>query len=138
MRQAILPLSLVFGSLALVAAFVWWIFESQREDVAVARSFLTNLATQDFDASRALMTPLLSATLTESEINRAFGRLEEWDRLRIGQRSSTTSGGSRQTEMWGLGTTISGCESELYVRTRDGLVDAINITPICPSPSVDA
>ncbi|MEX3016514.1 hypothetical protein [Gymnodinialimonas hymeniacidonis] len=132
MKKAILPITLGLAGLGLTVWLFWWAFESQREDVAVARAFLTHIAAEEYDQAQTLLTPLLASRLSPTALDRQFGRIEPWERLRFGERSSNSSSDGRRTQIWGLGITVSGCESELFVRLQDGLIDEYNVTPLCP------
>lgn len=136
MRHAILPVSLGLAGLAITAAFMWWIFAGQREDVAVARAFLSHIAAEEHSRARALLSPALAAQLPADMLEREFGTIEAWDRLRFGRRNTQSFGEGRETELHGTGTTGSGCRSTLFLRLSGGLIDAFDITPLCPRPEL--
>ena len=138
MRKAILPVSLGLFGLALTAWFMWWIFEGQREDVAIARAFLTHVAAEEYTDARALMTQPLAVRIPSAALSQQFGQIEPWHRLRFGQRSSQSFGEGRETELWGRGIAVSGCESDLYIRMRSGLIDQYEVTPLCPLAGEEA
>ncbi len=138
MRKAILPITLGLAGLGVTAWFFWWAFESQRADVAVARSFLNHVAAEEFTQAQTLLSPLLASQMPRTALGQQFGRIEPWNSLSFRNRSSNSSSDGRQTELWGTGTAVSGCESELYIRLRDGLIDEYNITPLCPMIGQDA
>lgn len=138
MKRAILPVSLGLAGLAATGALMWWAFESQREDVAVARAFLTHIAAEEHAEARALMTPALATRLADGGLARMFGQIEPWDHIGFSSRSSNSAGGMRRTELYGTGEAISGCESGLIVELRNGLIDSFNVTPLCPRADVEA
>lgn len=132
MRKAILPISLGLGGLALTVWLFWGLFATQRADVAVARNFLTQVAAADYGAAQGLMTPALADRAGPVVLSGMFNRIEPWERIRFSSRRSHSSGGSYITDLVGRGITASGCESALAMTLIDGLVDAFNVTPLCP------
>lgn len=116
MKRAILPISLGLAGLAATVWFFWWIFEGQREDVAVARAFLNHIAAEEMAEARALMTPALAIQLPTATMSQRIGQIEPWERIRFGQRSSEGFDPARETELFGVGIAVSGCESDLYIR----------------------
>ncbi len=133
-----IPITLAVLGLGPFVALAWWIFASQRDDVATARAFLTHIAEDDHAAARALMSPPLAVQMSTTRLSREFGQIEMWESLSFPNRSSNTTNGTRETEIYGTGTAMSGCESDLMIRLIDGLVDAFNVTPLCPRSGVDA
>lgn len=133
MRRAILPITLTAAGLGAFGLLMWSIFAGQRDDVAIARDFLTFLAEGDHVAAAKLVTPELGAELRARPLTQVFGEIEDWTALRFPSRSSDMSNGRRMTEITGTGETISGCESRLSLRLIDGLVDMVNVTPLCPA-----
>lgn len=138
MRRAILPVSLGLAGLALSVWLVWMIFESQRQDVAIARAFLTHVAAQELTQAGDLMTPALATRIGPRGLQPLFGEIEAWDHIGFSSRSTNTAQGVRRTELRGTGTALSGCESLLRMVLVDGLVDAFNVTPLCPAADVAA
>lgn len=137
MHRAILPVTLGLGGLALTIGGAWAIFATQREDVGIARSFLTHIAAQDHEQARALMTPALQNRLRGMGLERTFGEIEPWDH--IGFSSRTTNGLSehRQTQLYGSGEAQSGCESGLDILLINGLVEAFTVSPLCHLAGTD-
>ena len=137
MRRAILPVSLGLGGLALTVWLVWTLFAGQREDVAIARSFLTLIAEADHAAAEALMTPALSARVGPRGLSELFGQIEPWDHIGFRSRDTNGGGSARRTELFGTGEAQSGCESALTIRMIGGLIDAFNVTPLCLRTRID-
>ncbi|WP_224813835.1 hypothetical protein [Hasllibacter sp. MH4015] len=137
-KSPLIPITLGLLSLAGIAWLFWSIFATQRDDVSVARAFLTHVAAGDHAEARALMSPALAVQLPTTRMAAEFGDIEPWDRLAFPQRNSNTSNGIRRTEIYGTGHAVSGCESDLVIVLIDGLVDAFNVTPLCPAIGVDA
>lgn len=138
MKRAILPLSLVTLGVCLFGWLIWTAFESQRADVAVARSFLTHIAAAEYDEAQALMTPALMAQAGPDTLTFGFGTIEPWERIRFTSRQSNNTGDLRRTDLSGRGITVTGCESTLRMRLVNGLIDAFDVTPLCPATGVDA
>ncbi|MBL4627597.1 MAG: hypothetical protein JKY00_06075 [Roseicyclus sp.] len=139
MRRAILPVSLTLAGFFLMGWLFWGAFEAQRQDVAVARAFLTHLAAEEHPQATALMTPALSDRVGPGGLARFFGQIEPWDHIGFSSRSSRGGGDdARITELHGTGDAASGCESGLAIRLIDGLIDAFDVTPLCPRVATDA
>ena len=135
MRRAVFPISMLALALGLLGGVMWWLFAGQRDDVATARMFLRHLASGDHAAAHALMTPALAEDLPVDLLNAEFSGIEEWDHLGFSNRITNGFGPARLTEIYGRGTSITGCESGLVLRLISGEVDALNITPLCRSDS---
>ena len=133
MKRAILPISLTLLGLGPFVAFFWFMFSTQRDDVATARAFLTHLAAQDYRAAQALMTPELAAQVTAQDLARSIGPLQPWERIGFSSRSTEGFGTARTTDLIGFGRAQGDCGSPLSLRLRGGLVDAFNLQTLCPA-----
>lgn len=130
MRKAFGWIGGIFGLVAF-GAVMWNLFGSQRDDVALAREFLTLMAGDQYAAAEKMVTPGLAAELETRPLAQVFGDLQEWSELSFPNRSSNSANGRRVTEITGTGTTVTGCESALSIRLVNGLIDAANISPVC-------
>lgn len=138
-RRAIVPVTLGVGSLAAFIWMAWAIFDSQREDVAIARAFLTHIATEQNTQAIALMAPILVDDIGgPGELQSRFGEIEPWDHIGFSSRNTTGFGDMRTTELFGVGEAVSGCESVLHIQMVNGLIHAFNISPLCPQVGTDA
>lgn len=138
MKGTLLPISLGLAGLALLVWLVWGLFATQRADVATARAFLTEIAEGRHEAAEARMTGALVQRVGPGGLGRLFGPVEPWTRLGFTARETDHSGGTRRTDLRGTGRTPSGCESRLRLTLIDGLVDAFDVTPLCPAVEVAA
>ena len=136
-RRAIVPISIVTAALIPFGWLMWMAFEGQREDVATARAFLTHVATGQHAEAEALMSPTLSQRLGTGGLQRVFGQIEPWDHIGFSSRDTQSGGSARATSLYGVGETVSGCESVLRVELIGGLIDAFNVTPLCPRTDTD-
>ena len=122
----------------LTAALVWWLFTGQREDVAIARAFLTHIAQEEHFEAHALMSPELAAQVPTATLAQQFGQIQPWDHIGFRQRSTQSFGDARATELHGHGTTASDCVSTLYIRLYAGQIVQYDVTPLCRVVGEDA
>lgn len=137
-RRAIVPVTLGLGSLAAFIWMAWAMFDSQREDVVVARAFLTHIATEQHTQAIALMTPALVDEIGPQGLQRRFGQIEPWDHIGFSSRNTNGTGDVRTTELFGVGEAVSGCESVLRIQMVNGLIQAFDVSPLCPRVGTDA
>lgn len=137
MHNGVVPVTLGLGALALVAWGFWSLFATQREDVAIARTFLTHIAAEDHAQATAMMTPALQDRLGTSGLPRLFGEIEPWDHIGFSSRSTNGFSEFRQTQLYGRGEAPSGCESGLDILMINGLVEAFSVLPLCPRTGTD-
>lgn len=130
-RRAVVPVTLGLGSLALIIWGAWALFETQREDVVVARAFLTHIAAENHAAAHALLAPALGNSLGRAGLAHRFGRIEPWDHIGFSSRNTGSTGDGRTTELLGTGEAISGCESTLRIQMINGLIHSFDVTPLC-------
>lgn len=131
LRPAIVPVSLGLGGLALMTIPFWGLFENQREDVALARAFLTHIAANERTEANALMAPALADQIGVGGLERLFGQIEPWDHIGFSSRNTNGIGEMRTTELYGVGEALSGCESALHIQIVNGLIHSFNVTPVC-------
>lgn len=131
MRQAIVPITLGLGSLALMIWGGWVLFAGQRDDVATARAFLTHIAAGEHLAATGLMAPALAEQLTPTSLAHRYGRIEPWDHIGFSSRNTNGAGEMRQSELFGVGDAQSGCESMLRIMMVNGLIHSFTIAPLC-------
>lgn len=136
-RRAIVPISLAVVSVSFMGALIWMAFGGQRDDVAVSRAFLTHIAAEEHSEARALMHPSLAAQVAPGGLARLFGEIEAWDHIGFASRSSNGLGDGRFTTLYGVGEAVSGCESTLRIELLGGLIQAFDITPLCPRAGTD-
>lgn len=136
-RRAALPVSLAIFSIAAMGWMGWSAFETQREDVATTRAFLTHIAENEHADAIQLMTPALAREVNSAHLLRMFGEIEPWDHIGFTSRSTQTNGLGRSTRLFGTGDTGSGCESTLTIRLHNGRIDAFDISPLCPVAGTD-
>lgn len=137
LRRAIVPISLVLVAVAAMGVLGWKAFEGQREDVAIARAFLTHVAAEEFGEAQDLMTAALIQRVGPSGLRRLFGQIEQWDHIGFSSRSTNGFGDIRSTELYGVGETVSGCESELHINLRNSRIQAFDVTSLCPRNGTD-
>ncbi|ABD53876.1 hypothetical protein [Jannaschia sp. CCS1] len=137
-RGAALPVTLAAISVAAMGWLGWGFFETQREDVATTRAFLTHIAANEHAEAVRLMSPALAAQVNSAQLHRIFGDIEPWDHIGFSSRSTQTNGSERSTQLYGRGSSVSGCESELTIRLHNGLIDRFDVTPLCSRAGTDA
>ncbi|WP_341862576.1 hypothetical protein [Gymnodinialimonas sp. 57CJ19] len=136
-RRAIVPISLALVAVAAMGALGWKAFEGQREDVAIARAFLTHIAAEQYGEAEDLMTAALIQRVGPGGLRRLFSPIEPWDHIGFSSRSTNGFGDTRSTELYGVGEAVSGCESELQINLRNSRIQAFDITPLCPRNGTD-
>lgn len=136
-QRAIVPVSLGLGSLAGVIWLAWALFESQREDVATARAFLTHIAAEQHAQATTLMAPELTQDVGPGGLALMFGQIEPWDHIGFSSRNTNGGGTARLTELLGVGEAVSGCQSSLRIMMIGGLIQSFNVTPLCPLAGTD-
>lgn len=136
-RRAVVPVTLGLSGLAGIIWLGWMAFEGQREDVAVARAFLTHIAEGAHADAISLMTPALAVQMNVGRLQRSLGEIEPWDHIGFSSRNTQSAGESRTTRLFGVGEALSGCESVLDIRMRAGQIDAFSISPLCPLAGTD-
>lgn len=112
--------AIMFGSIMYFTA-------SERE---VARGFLINATSGNFDAARAVMHPALLEDVADPGLERMFGDAQPYSDVSFA--NIQTSGG--RTSLSGTAKTADGCASAIDFELIEDILVSFNISPLCRKP----
>lgn len=112
----------------IVGALVAILLYSTSGDRDIARNFLLNASSGQYEASMADFHPELAAELPLERLREAFGNAQEYTDVSFSS-VQTALGGA--TSLSGKATTAEGCSSLLNFTILDGKIVSFNIEPLC-------